>query len=210
MDTSASEGSELRPPLGHWHCSCLHVLIAVVGVAAIWELAVWGRWSDSDAVVYLLLAVVAATFSRVARQTIFGTCTILGSAWFALILGDMLFGVYGPYSIDPRSFWIVGGFLAISAAALRFFGRMGRASLVASLMLAEGTVALVIVYTYGCPTLFQAFNDENRAYVIHHLRVWFPAVQQWMIVLPWLAGSFLGDLFLRQKEPGVDSEANHR
>jgi hypothetical protein len=92
-----------------------------------------------------------------------------------------------------------------AAAVLRFYGKMGWASLAASLVFAEAVTAIVIVYTYGCPTLFQAFNDENRAYTIHHLCVWFPTVQQCLIVPPWLAGIFLGDFFRQHKKPSDGS-----
>ena len=202
MDTSLSRDPESRPPSGHCHCHCVGILFAVVGVG----LAVAGGWAGSDLVVYLSLAVVAATLSRIARQTILGACVILGASWLALILGDMLFGARGR-SIDPRSFWIAGGFLTVSAAVLCFYGKMGWASLTASLVLAEAVTALVIVYTYGCPSIFQAFNDENRANVIHHLCVWFPTAEQCIIVPFWLAGISLGDFFRQHKKPS-DSACN--
>ena len=85
---------------------------------------------------------------------------------------------------------------------LRRFTKAGAFSLAASLVLAEVFAAIAIVYTYGCPTLFQAFQGEHRESVLRHLLIWFPIFPQWLIVAPWLIGIALGELLNRHKKGG--------
>ena len=199
MGDAFPEPSQLQK-VGRWQFSLRRMFAATTAVATVLGLATWGGWVQSDAVVYLSMAVVAAVFSSTARRVLLGSCVILGASWLAMILGEMLFGNYGRFGVHPRSFWIIAGFLTASAVILRRFTKAGPFSLVASLVLAEVFVAIVIVYTCGYPTLFEAFDSEHREFVLLHLRGWFPTVQQWLIVVPWLTGIVLGEVLTRRKK----------
>ena len=186
---------------GRWQFSLRRMLAATTAVAAVLGLAAWGQWVHSDAVVYLSIAGVAAVFSSTARRTLLGGCVILLAFWLAMVLGEIAFGMHGR-SGDPRSFWIFAGLLMLSAMILRLYTKAGALSLAGSLVLSELFTAIVIVYTYGCPTLFEAFDSENRQFALQHLRGNFPTVQQWLIVVPWLTGIVLGELLVRFKKAG--------
>lgn len=186
--------------LGRWQLSLRQMLAATTAAGTVLGLAAWGGWVQSDAVVYLAIAVVAAVFSSTARRTLLGVCIILGTFWLAMVLGEIAFGPGGRFTPNPLSFWVFAGLLTLSAMILRRFTKADAFSLVASLVLAEVFAAIVIVYTYGCPTLFNAFDSENRDSVLRHLRIWFPIFPQWLIVVPWLTGIALGEVLARHKK----------
>ena len=185
-----------------WQFSLRQMLAATTAVDTVLGLAVWGGWVRSDAVVYLSIAVVVAVFSSTARRALLGGCVILGTFCLAMVLGEIAFGPSGRFTPNPLSFWIFAGLLTLSAMILRRFTKAGAFSLAASLVLAEVFAAIAIVYTYGCPTLFQAFQGEHRESVLRHLLIWFPIFPQWLIVAPWLIGIALGELLNRHKKGG--------
>lgn len=199
MDTAFPEDPKASQELERYQFGLRRMLAATMALAAVFGLAAWGGWVRSDAAVYLSIAAVAAVFSSGARRALLGACVIIGALWLAMFLGGMVFGMHGR-GCDPRSFWIFAGFLTASAVILRLYTKACVFSLVASLVLAETFAAIVIVYTYGRPTLFQAFANEDRAYVLQHLRNNFVLIQQWLIVVPWLAGIVLGWFFARNRK----------
>jgi hypothetical protein len=205
MDTALPERPKPLPPLRRWQFGLRHILAATTGVAAVLGLAAWGGWLHSDAVEYLLIAVVAGVFSPTARRVLLGGCVILGVFWLAMTLGASLFGVQGR-GVDPRFRWIFAGLLTVSATLLRRYTKAGAFSLAASLLVIEVFMAVVIVYTYGCPTLFEAFGNEHRASAIQHLQSHFPTVEQWWIVTPWAAGIVFGAFWARHTKKGDRQE----
>lgn len=197
-----------KPPqlqkAGRWQFSLRQMLAATTAVAMVLALAAWGGWGHSDAVVYLAIAVVAAVFSSTARRALLGGCVILGAFWLAVLLGETVFGGTGGTGKwpGPLTSWIFAVLLTSSATILRRFTKAGAFSLAASLLLAEVCVALVIVYICVSATLLDAFGSENRWVVLMELRAWFPTVEQWLIVVPWLTGIALGELLARRKKAG--------
>lgn len=200
MGVGCPEPSQ-RQKVGRWQFSLRRMLAATTAVATVLGLATWGGWIRTDAVVYLSIAVMAATFSSPARRALLGGCVILGAFWLACVLGQIVFGAHGRM-VDPRSMRVFAGLLTLSAMFLRLYTKAGACSLTASLVLAQLFTAIVIVYTYGCPTLFEAFASENREYVLLHLRGNFPTDQQLLIVPPWLTGIVLGEILTRYKKAG--------
>lgn len=183
-----------------WQCATRQILIATTGIAAVLGLAKWGGWIHSDAVVYVSMAVAATVFSAKARRTLLGACAIVGAFWLAAVLCDLQFGTpKGRFDVDPRAFQVFAALLTFIAMFLRRDTRATRLSLIASLLLAELFVAIVIVYTYGCPTLFEAFRSDHRQNVFKHVQSYFPGIQQIWIVVPWLVGVVLGDILARRK-----------
>ena len=83
---------------------------------------------------------------------------------------------------------------------LRLCARATAWSLVASLVMIELFITAVIIYTYGCPTLFQALTPEYREGVFHHFLTWFPE-QRWYIAAPWLLGIVVGETVTRLRKP---------
>lgn len=201
MNDTCPESSRSQKA-GPWQFGLRQMLAATTAVAAVLGLATWGGWVRSDAVAYLSVAVVAAALFAAARRVLLGGCVILGLFWLAMVLGDVVFGTGGRSTPGRLESWLFAGFLMPSATILRRFTKAGALSLAASLVLAEVVAAIAIVYTYGCPTLFEAFDRANREFVLAHLRVWFPAVGQWLIVVPWLTGIVLGELLVRGKKAG--------
>jgi hypothetical protein len=203
MGDACLKPSQLQK-VGHSQFSLRQMFIATTGIATVCGLATWGGWICSDAVVYLSIAVVAAAFSSTARRALRGGCVILGAFWLAMVLGEGVFGSTGGSSKwpGPLSSWIFAGFLMLSAMVLRRFTKAGAFSLAASLVLAEVFTAIMIVYICVSSTLFEAFDSENRRRVLIELRAWFPTVEQWLIVVPWLTGIVLGELLTRHKKAG--------
>ncbi len=199
MNAAVLKSPKPMQELGRYQFSLRRMFIATTAVAAVFGLAVWGGWVHSDAVVYLSIAVVAAVFSSIARRTLLGGCVILRALWLSFVLGGMLFGDHSLEG-DRRSLWIFAAFLPVSAMMLRLYTKAGAFSLLVSLLLAEIFAAMAIVYTYGLPTLFQAFASEDRPYAIQHLRSYFPIIEQWLIVTPWLAGIVLGEVLARRRK----------
>lgn len=193
MDIRAADRVEMPGGGGHRQFGLRRMFVATAGVAVVLGLAAWGGWIHSDATAYLSIVMAAAVmFSRV-RRVVLGGCAILIAWWLAMVLAELLFGIQGRGG-NPRGYWIFACILAFFAVVLRTCTKAGTVSLVGSLLLAEAFTAIVIVYTYGYPTLFQALGGERRAYVLQHLRGNFPVREQWLIVPPWLGGIVLGGL----------------
>lgn len=201
MDTESVTSANSSRQLGRWQFASRHLLAATTGVALVFGMAAWGGWGTSDAVVYLSIVVVTAVFSPTARRVLLGSLTILAAFWLADRLGAMLFGRRGRW-VDPRSLWVFAAFLAISATILVRYTKAGALSLVASLLLIEVFLAIVIVYTYGCPTLFEAFDNEHRAFVLQHLQHHFLTAPHGWIIAPWFMGIGLGELWTRHRQAG--------
>lgn len=195
MGDSCPEPSP-APKAARWQFGLRQMIAATTAVAAVLSLSAWGGWIHSDAVAYLSIALVAAVFSSTARRALLGGCVIVGAFWLAMVLGHAAFGARGR-GLDPRFLWIFAVLLTPSATILRLCTKAGAVSLATSLLLSEIFAAIVIVYTYGCPTLLEAFARENRHYVLQHLRGnFFTTDQQWLIVAPWLAGIVLGEVVI--------------
>jgi hypothetical protein len=199
MDTASLKVLKPTQELGRYQFSLRRMFVATTAVAAVFGLAAWGGWVHSDAVVYLSIAVLASVFSSTARRTLLGSCVILGAFWISLLLGGLVFGYHGR-GVGQGAFWIFAGLLTVFAMILRLYTKAGAFSLVTSLLLTEIFTAMMIVYISAYPTLFEAFaNNEHRAVVLVRLRGNFPIDEQWLIVVPWLAGIVFGEILARQK-----------
>ena len=184
------------------------MFVAMIAVAILFGVAAAGGWVKSDTVVYLTIAIIAGVFSRAARRALLGACTILAAFWLALFLGDMAFGLHGR-SVDPRAAWIFAGLLVAAAVFLRLCTRASALSLVASLILVELFVIAVLIYLYGCPTLFSVLTVEDRTAFFVWLRMHF-VEQRWYIAAPWLIGVVLGEIVAsrqRRKFPAREASS---
>jgi len=185
-----------------WQFSLRQMFAAITGIAIVFGLAAWGGWVKSDAVVYLSIAVLIDVLLRATRSALLGACVILGAFWIAIILPQLVFGPG-----NPESVWIFFVLTMASSGLLRMYTRASVWSLLTSLVLIEILIGAVVVYEYGCPTLFQSFAAEKRAYVFQHFRDSFPSVAEHLLIAgPWLAGIVLGTIFARWRKSGNDRE----
>ena len=187
--------------LGRWQFGTRHLLAATTGVALVLGLAAWGGWLRSDAVIYSSLALLGGVFSVTLRRVLVGSCVLVGDFGIAMVFGGWLFGLVS-CGVDLRFLWIFAGFSLLSAMLLPRYTKAGPFSLLASLLVAETFVALVIVYVYGGPTLLEAFDRSNRAMVLGRFHDIFPAFLHWWIVGPWLAGIVLREILVQSRRPG--------
>jgi hypothetical protein len=185
-----------------WQFSLRRMFVATTALAMLFGLAKWGGWIESDAVVYLAIAVLAAVFWRAARQALLGACTILGAAWLVLVLSEVSFGSSSGRGCYKQGVWIFSPLLLFSSAVfLRVVVRVPVWRLVGSLVLIELFITAIIVYTYGCSTLLQALATEYREGVVDHFLMWFPE-QRWYIAAPWLLGIVVGEAVVRRRKSG--------
>lgn len=205
MNTAIPNDPRPRPARNRHQFSLRRLFVAQTAVAAVIALAAWGGWLKSDAVVYLSLTVLAAVFSATARRALFGFCIILGSFSLASFLAEIAFEPCGR-GPGPRLFWFFSSFLFGSAIILRRWTKATAGSLIASLLLAEIFTAVVIVYIYGYPTLFQAFAREHRKAVFAFLSGQFPGIEQGLIIPPWLAGILVGEFLVRRRKGRLSPE----
>jgi hypothetical protein len=201
MAKAHTESATSLPERSRRQFSLGRIFVATTAVAILISLASWGGWVKSDAVVYLSIAAVAGVFWSAARRALLGACAILGAIWLAGFFSDFVFGQPpGRFIAPPGAIWIFEALMAALAASLRLYTRANALSLVASLMLIELLIVAIIVYTYGCSTLFQALESEHRPWVFRHFLTWFPE-QRWYIVAPWLLGIVAGEILARTRKP---------
>jgi hypothetical protein len=199
------ESTTSMPERSRWQFSLRRMFVATTAIAILLSLASWGGWVRSDAVVYLSILVLGGVFSAATRRAILGACSIVAALWLAVVFGQIAFGpASGRLGVNPESLWIFALLLVAAATLLRLYTRTSAWPLMASLILIEMLIAAVVIYTYGCPTLFQAFSPDNRRYVLIHFRGNFPIVQQLFIVMPWLFGIVLGEVLTRRRKSGHD------
>jgi hypothetical protein len=135
-----------------------------------------------------------------------GAGVIIAACWLAILLGNVFFGPGpGRRPVSPESIWICVVLITASAALLRMYSKAGIWSLLISLVLIGIVIGAAVVYSYGCPTLFQAMASKNRAYVFEHFCVFFPPAAVAGLILiaaPWLGGIVLGTVFNRWRKSG--------
>jgi hypothetical protein len=208
MAITPPENTPSPPERSRWQFSLRQMFAAVTGVAIVFALAAWGGWIKSDAVIYLSLAVLIGVFLPITRWALSGACATISAFWLALLLGHIFFGLgLGPLRATPESIWIFFLLIVTSSGALRVYTRVSVWSLLVSLVLIEVLIGAVVIYTYGCPTLFQAFAAEHRAGVFQDLCGNFPPLGVHLLIAgPWLSGIVLGTIFLRWRKSGKDRD----
>lgn len=207
MDLASPENP--TPTRSRWQFSLRQMFAATTGVAIVFALAAWGGWVKSDAVVYLSLAVLVGEFVRATRWALMGAGTIIGAFWLAVLLGHIIFGPgVGPHHMTPEAVWIFFVLILASSGLLRMYTNASTWSLLVSLVLIEIFIGAVVVYSYGCPTLFQAFASDNRGSVLWHFRETFPPADIHLLVAaPWLAGIIFGKIVARNRNAsGADQK----
>jgi hypothetical protein len=200
METVAAANRE-SPNGRRWQFSIRQMFAAITGIAILLGWASWGGWVQSDAVVYLSIAVLAGVFLRTARRCLLGACTILGTCFLVGFMSECVFGPTGDrIGVDLRAVWIFALVSLSFAVLLRVFTRATAWSLVGSLLLIELFLVAIIIYTYGCPMLHCALAAKYREGVVDHFLIWFPE-QRWYIAAPWLLGIAIGEIIVRRRKP---------
>ena len=144
---------------------------------------------------YGVAAVLAGAYIPIARRALLVAGLLVVGVYSALLLGDVLFSTPPTrFGVTNGSIFIGVGILATIAVLLRVYTNTNALALVLALLLFELFLALVIAYTYGCPSFVAAVGYEHRQYFLHQLSSWL-SEQRWYIVTPWLVGAGLGEVF---------------
>ena len=198
--SDANESEQSAPASGRWQFSLCRMFVATTAVAIVFGLAAWANFSDNIAVVCLAMTALAGVFSSSARYAIFGACIILVACCLALAFGPTIDDVWPHGTVEPPAGWLLAIMLVMSGAGMREISGVGPWPLVASLVLVELFIVVVIIYNCGCSTLFQTLVPDHRQDVLNAFLDWFPE-QRWYIAAPWLLGIAVGEIIVRRRKP---------
>ena len=199
MDLPSEENPTPAP--SRWQFSLRQMFAATTAVAILFGVAASGGWVQSDAVVYLAMAILTGVFWRAARHALIGAGMIVG----AFCLAEWVAESISPSAamFHPWVVWIFPPLVFSSAAFLRACTRATIWSLIGSLVLIELFIVAGIIHRSGCPTLFQALTAKYREDVFNDCLDYFPG-QRWYIAAPWLFGIVVGEIIARRRKPSGD------
>jgi hypothetical protein len=192
----ANESEHSSPKSRPWQFGLRRIFVATTAVAVVMGLAASSGLNDAGAMLCLVAGTFVSVFSTSARKAILGVCAIVGALWGACALDGRIGHLFIAGPIAPSgSVWIFVAVLVALAASIRLVLRASAWSMVASLVLAELSIAVVLISAFSNRSLFQTIASEDfLSSFLDGLRN-----QQWYIAAPWLLGVVIGEIIVRRR-----------